>query len=737
MAVIIPALIIIVAIVAIVYTHNGLTDSTSAVGSIAGASGGNNGSSALMPVALAASSTSHPFLLFNDISETPGYQYRTQTPWSTWQSSVISIAKQAKGKDFSTPWSGDVNWVSQRGYYAMNLALAYQITKDSSYSDKARQALMNLDVGVVPTSPSMMMPQAFQSMSLMYYCLAYDWVQPTLDPASDAAIRDKLATLADTVYTQIRAQPDYIDFVDWQGQSYPILGIAGVTLNDYTNPNDISLSSSPSDWVKCGTDYLFVNDPLHQYGKPLVAFEVDGEGKDTMGSYKAYYIDDFSWWAQIYTHFYGKNFFDVYPVAQKMLTSEIWESLPDFYSSDYATNGQAKWDYHIGIANLLDPANRSYVLNFDNRIDSTDILPNSEIFPHIYYTSQLPNALPYLVYDNYSSLDNKFPTWTSHLSGDSVYQVFRQNWNTDSDWLSLVTFGKDTTLYSRRNSWQEDQMSFEYYGKGDLLLSDGGEEKSVLAKTMGQSELSHNTIAIENPRKPFTLSSWGDSPARGLVKGVRNSDGVSYSMRTSADIQAIAETPWLDMMNVDTTISGVQGNSYGTYQALSSPIQYERTILYPDKDYFIVIDRTEGTETWGYRTIFRPSSLSITATKGSNVGHVNGDLYIGDHSYDWQSLAYKQETDTGIDTNSIRWDTINPYGKNVELQLYTVPSSPVLVTKFVGRIAGYGTASEVYNPVVQFDPAPSQDMYRATVLLSSYGSGCGLDAFGDRRYRHG
>ena len=248
------ALILIVAIVAIVYTHNGLTDSASAVGSVAGAPYGNNGSSALMPVALAASSTSHPFLIFNDISETPGYQYRTQAPWSTWQSSVISIAKQAKGKDFSSQWSGDVNWVSQRGYYAMNLALAYQITKDSSYSDKARQALLNLDVGVVPTSPPMMMPQAFQSMSLMYYCLAYDWVQPTLDPSSDAVIRDKLATLADTVYTKIKAQPDYIDFVDWQGQSYPTLGIAGVTLYDYTNPNNLSLSSGPDEWRRVGTD---------------------------------------------------------------------------------------------------------------------------------------------------------------------------------------------------------------------------------------------------------------------------------------------------------------------------------------------------------------------------------------------------------------------------------------------------------------------------------------------------
>jgi hypothetical protein len=377
------------------------------------------------------------------------------------------------------------------------------------------------------------------------------------------------------------------------------------------------------------------------------------------------------------------------------------------------------WNYYTGIANLLDPTNRSYILNQGKKTETTNVLKNAEPMTHIYYSGLLPDALSYLVFGDYSGVALGDPSWTSHLMADSVFQVFRGNWNDDSDWLSLITFNKTTPLYSRRVAWHGDQMSFEYYSKGDLLLADGGEDKYVLDHYWGMSELSHNTIAVENPRSPFSVSSWAGSQARGILKGVRTSD-VTFQILTPSYIKSIAQVPWLDMIDVDSTISSVVGSSFGSNQPLSSPISYERAVLYPEKDYFIVIDRMEGAEAWGYRDIFRPSSLSITPTSGSNIGHVNGNLYIDDWPYDWQSLDYKKETSTGVTTNSIRWGTTNPYGKDVELELYTVPSSQVLVTKYVGRIAGYGSGSEVYCPVVSFRTAPSNAVYRATVLLSRY-----------------
>ncbi len=46
--------------------------------------------SMLIPCAAAsAPSTGHPYLLFHDISETPGYQHRAMDPWKEWESDIL------------------------------------------------------------------------------------------------------------------------------------------------------------------------------------------------------------------------------------------------------------------------------------------------------------------------------------------------------------------------------------------------------------------------------------------------------------------------------------------------------------------------------------------------------------------------------------------------------------------------------------------------------------------------
>ncbi len=675
-----------------------------------------NSTASTEPAAL-ASSVTHPFLLFNNIADTPGYQYKTQSPWSGWQSTVISTANTAKSKDFTKSWSGTEDWVSQRGYYAMNLALAYQITKDTSYAAKAKEALLNLNVGTIPSSVPEMMPEEFRAMSLLNYDMAYDWTQPYLDSASDTKIRDKLATLADGCYKDITAKSTYVDFYDWHGQAYPTLGITGVLLSDYTNPNGLSLSTDPAEWRRVGTDYLFVNDKLHTYNKPMIAWQWDNQGNDMIGSYKTYYIDDMSYWAQVYTRYYGKNFLDVYPIVKKVFTNELTQSLPNYYSNDFATNGPLKIDYHRAIANLLDPANRSYILNFDDTIDASKALPYSGIIDHIYYSTQESAALLYIEYQNYSNVTRTTPSWTSSLNYDSALQIFRGNWNTDSDWLSLITFNKSMLVPSWRDTNHHDEASFEYYSRGDDLLSDSGEVKHINSADHGQAEFQHNTVAIEDPRTPFSVEAWSGSKAHGIFKG---SPSFTNSLTSPSYIQSIGQTSWMNMIDVSTPITKVIGSSYSSSQTLTSPIQYDRSILYPDNDYFLVIDRLEGTQTWSYRDIFHLSSLGITATSGSTIGHVNGNLAIGGTSYNWQSLGFQKEASTGINTNQLTWTTTNPAGKGVTLNLYTVPTSDVLVMKDDERSAGYSASAEVYSPVVSFRTAASNNVYRVTALLSSY-----------------
>jgi hypothetical protein len=665
----------------------------------------------LVPSVATAVPVSHPALLFHDISETPGYQNNAIQPWKNYQQQIIQSGKVALTKDF-TKNLGAYDRVNYRSGFARDAAFAYQVTKDPKYADKAKEGLMNLDVGKVTIRTD-------NALALGGYALAYDLVQPSLDPASDQAIRDKLATLADKVYKSLNEDgknPQYISFADFHGQAYPMVGIAAAALSDYTNPNHLPLSSSPDDWLKVGTDYLFVDDKLHSYDRSLFSFGFDDvSGKHLNGAYKSYVIDDYAWWLQVYNHFYQANPFDKYPVAKNAFTSELWESLPNGYGNNYVTNGNLKWTYHRAFVNLLNDTEKSEVLTFDDKLINSDLLPFSSSIG-----GGTPPELLYCTYGNYAYLPKTDPPGTSHLDPQAVYQVFRNGPEPDSDWMSVVTW--NYTSNSNRDMAHMDQAGIEYYSRGDLLLADAGENKYALDHIYGEYEIHHNTVAIEDPRTPFSPGTWSGSAARGIYKGD------SHGLVTPAEVPAVVQSPWIEGIDIHATIDHVVGKNFGDSQKLSSPIEYTRTILYPKSGYFIIADRFMGSEPWIYRTIFRPTSLMTTpSVRQANhlvlpedVGHVNGKLSLGSTDYDWLSLSYKNDTDTGIRTGSVVWNTQNPYGKDVELNVFSVPVSEVYLNKVVGRIGGYDGRSEVFSPVLSLRDPASDDLYRVTVLLSRY-----------------
>jgi len=657
------------------------------------------------------SGVSHPSLLFNDISEVPGYQYRTESPWNSWEYSILRSADISISRDFSDPEWSSYDKISYRASFARDLALAYVITKDERYAEKAREALLNLNLG--DQSP------LSRAHALRDYAFAYDWVQPYLNENDDITIRDNYAEFADFVFLELNKggeETDYVTFSDYHGQAYPNVGVAGLVLADYTNPNGLSLSSTPEDWINAGTDYLFVNDELHSYNLPLISFGFDEEsGKSYLGAYKAYVIEDLLWWFQIYSHYYDRNIFDDYPVSKKIVTSEIWETLPNGYMNNYVTSGNTLETYHRGILNLLDDNEKGIVLNYLEKTEDNDILPYSS------ENNRMPYIYLYLVSGNYDNIVPNPPSWTDHLNPDANYQVFRENWEEDSDWLSLVTFNGHTN--SNRDTAHHDQLSIEYYSKGDLLLADGGENKYVLDRYYGQYACHHNSIAIENPVSPYPVSEWADSESRGVYKG--NTNGIT----TPVTVENIVETPWVDILNAKEPVNRVIGDTWSSTYSLSSPVDYTRTIIHNDNDYFVIFDRLTGNEEWIYRNLFRPASLDITPTADLNndgvyseseTGHVNGNLKIGGTEYNWLSLPYKTETDTGIKTNSVIWDTTNPYGNNVHMNIFSVPASEILLTKHVGRIAGYSKQSEVFSPTLYLREESAKNLYRITALLSDY-----------------
>jgi len=612
----------------------------------------------------------HPGLLFSNISLTPGYIHRTESPWNSWESSILS------GTDI------------------VNKALAYQITGDTGKAESVKSELLSFSI---PDSA------IHKVWKLREVCLAYDFVQPylSLNSEEEAVIRGKIAKLADSVYYDLNdggKNTGYISTVDYHLQAYPVMGIAGCTIPDYHNPD---LSSTPSDWLKVGTDYLFGNDLLHSHSRSMIGFQVDDSGKDLLGAYKFYYIDDMLLWAQVYSYYFGDNFLEKYPIAKELMLEELWVNLPNRYSSNYCTNENVLWAHHKDVLNLLDSTNRSYVLEYMDSIDDG-------LLPYSRYFTWGSNMMGYLKYEGYTE-EKKSPDWKSHLDKDSVFQVFRESWEADSDWLSFITWAEETG--TNRNMMHHDQLSFEYYGKGDLLVADIGEVKSVLDKQYGGGVFGHNVLLVENPRNPFSEGTTYPIPAKGIYKGS------SYNLATPASIRTMVQTPWTECVEGEVIIDYIDSST-----RLSSPIEYTRAVIFP-KDYFIIVDRAQGSESWGFQNLLHLSSLGVTPSTGSTedlVGHVNGELKIGGSSYDWLSLSYKSLQDVE-DSNTIIWETTNPYGENVELSVFTSPLPDLSIMKHTLRIGGGDRLeTNVYHPMLFMGGDVSDSLNRITILKSRY-----------------
>ena len=393
--------------------------------------------------------------------------------------------------------------VDYRGAFARDLGMAYQITKKSSVCPESQRSAPEYgrwqDWRAMPMQ-KVIKPGHLRGIPWHTTGFSQPWTRPRI--SSSGTNLPRWGTRYTKISTITGTSMDDIAFGQ-QGQAYPTMGVASAVLYDYTNPNNLSLSSTPADWHRVGTEYLFENDLLHTYGRSLFSFGFDEvSGKYLNGAYKSYVMDDFALWFQVSNHVYGENLLDTYPAAKKGFTSEVWESLPNQYSDNYVTNGNTKWIYHKAIISLLPDNEKSMVLNHLDRIEKSTLLPYSSIFQLGGFQGGISSAFLYCVYGNYAALPRTFPATTSHLDPNAITQLFRGSWNDDADWLSLITFNKVTR--SNRDMQHHDQLSFEYYSRGDLLLADGGEDKSVLDAFYGTAATSpqhyrHRESAITLP----------------------------------------------------------------------------------------------------------------------------------------------------------------------------------------------------------------------------------------------
>jgi hypothetical protein len=656
----------------------------------------------------AALPTTHPYLFFEDLGECHGYQNRAQDPWQSWEQAIVRDADQNLGTSFG---SGDYALV------CANLGMAYQITKLPSYAAQAAQALIRVD-------PNAWGSPWIRDMALAYYAIGYDLAQPGMTVDEDAAARDALARLADAAYQDATSQgPDYINYSDEFGREYWSVGLAGMALHDYS-PS--ALGSGPQDWLDMGETDTMVDDRQHPgYHRGLVTFVWDHAGHNLDGAYRDYTIIFESLYAHAFTHFYGENFLDKYPLAKEHFKSEIWETLPNGYMSNVETLGETRQRYLELNIDLYDAANQSYMASQIDRVAGAHLLPYSSDDVGSGYSA----LASYLMTMNTASIPRRDPP-DHMLDPRSMLLTMRNGFGAEGSFLSIIQWNQLTWAEnSNRESSHSDQLSIEFYDKGDLVLADGGEPKYVYgigsslnpdddaALMYGMHEFFHNVLAVERPGTAFPNSSWANSPARGFAKGYFGAGGPYHNdILNPVTTHAAASTSWVAL--VDDSLTGTETPD----GPLSSAIDWSRQLIYPEGEYVIVIDRAQSNGTWLYRSIFRPATNDITPTEGETVGHENLELMIGDNVQAWQNAAHRVEVELGL-AHVMTWTATNCSSKPVETTLYTAPESTVVMNKLVTRIGGYGKEANVFAPVVYFkQPTAQNTLYRVTAIMSRYAS---------------
>jgi hypothetical protein len=687
-----------------------------------------------------AASVTHPITW--NIQQTPGYLHPNTEPYKSTYATMRSSANNGLAYNFAS--SGyTVDSPTYLGYL-QNMPVVYQVTGDTRYANQTVNALLYLDAN----DPNDYMKVGFSAISYDLIAATAGTGITTLSNTNNTIIRNKLAISADNLYQynlHYRAYSyDYVSPEDDYGKYYPQLAITGLVLSDYTNS---SLTTTPAIWESMGTNALFVSDTVSSFPAQhgllsLMYNRTNGKAFQDEG-YSGYIDVGLYRWYNIYQNVKGHSIFDDYPDFKAGLYDDVWSNLPNRYGNDWLTDSQyASTSIKYTLA-LLDQENRSNVMWHLKKLNTNvaaDLIPSRGTTRE---TSKYVTATydPYLMQYDFSNESAHPPAKLNTLNG--IFNVIRSDWSARADWMSFIVWSTPP-LAQNRWGYQHDQLAFEYYSHGDLLVPDSGEVKEMAAPYANFNEdgAYHNGLLIGSatsnwPRsKGLLTTAKGIRPnltVRGIVKADNDGDLTPATAGTEFDTDTMTyKEGSVVISKVEPVTEAAQYPPSPEYSTLSSPIKYSRAILYP-KDYFIVIDRASSPIKYKYSNAFHFASLNInktTSPSGStplyNVGNVKGTLTVQGTPIDWKKATPFVEYARNGQTNSLTWDTTSLYGEQVNLNLFTSPKTNYSYEKMITRVAGgYGgndRVAEVFAPFVYFNRPANKTLYRVTVLLTKNGT---------------
>lgn len=654
----------------------------------------------------------HPYLLFHDVKRTTGWKNRNKQPWKTFLSQIYESVEKNVGIAcvWKGPLTGAIVHTDETYLSPISPAFLYQLTRNKQYLQITVKMLKSA-TGKPPITRwnSSHMGRVF-GRELLRYAVAYDLIQDKLSKAEDKAIRDNLARIADKACRSYRRWKNFHDRIILDCG----LGAIACALADYEGPT----VTKPVDWLRRGTVNLFIKDDYPWPGglredsqKEIIRPAVCGSCSPGgfFHGYFSYWSGPFTKWIIIYSQSTSRNALVDFPIARGIVNTILWESTPYKTDSHHCTKLQNYyWFYHV-LWHLVLPEER-WGFRWHEKDPRVDELRYRRrygdvwggVFSFCFYNPNLPI---------------RRPNWTTFFSPANQACVFRNDWSLESDWLFFNC--ENYPAPSHRWMLHNDNMSFEYYSHGDYLLADNGEVKERMYGYGPTYASGHNTLLID-----------GSGPIKEDIKKecfrfVNPAKFINHSLER-----------WLEFAEAEMDITHIEKNPLkGIYaKPLKSPVNWNRTILYPNKQYLIIADRVESAQRHDYSLLFHLTSLNIIKSQGKRLpGQVKGKLFIEDKEIAWDKNV-RTDILTGKNpqrmikkyrsVSKVAWQTNNLINKQVELRLVPIPSADeVTIGRTWGHIpmikAPYKGSSDVDHPYIAFH-YKTKNLYAIVPLLVFY-----------------
>ncbi|WP_281884824.1 fibronectin type III domain-containing protein [Paenibacillus sp. YYML68] len=558
----------------------------------------------------------HPSLWFRSNEQAAVYAKRTADDYAASLWSSINSSKYLTADLPAVP--GCTFSSSIHSYYgdmariAKYNAFMYTMEGSLVHKQRAVDALKRAYDGPIytcaeiePTISSSPIDETYRANWAQNFAAAYDWMQPHLDPADDAMIRDRLAFEAQTLYENIWIRVDGVNDRGWgprphNHRSKPAwgLGSLALVLSDYSK----SGMNTPKDWLKealeaanSNLSYFFSKDGIYREGSqyyiyshinflPFMYHYKNVSGVDQFRTYKPAFIWEFNiannkgWLPNFADSYIRHNFLQM--VAGQYMTNEDTTPLHssakwgNLFQWRYATTDKTPWGGEFG---------NNTGASYDDTMDLDK------------YLTYAPNVAPIAPEGSGTQFFN-----------EGGQTIFRNNWNVNDPSSRYLLFHGVAEADNHNNF---DHLSYIIHAENQMMASDSGYSRSAYGDAVRRSWYrtsdAHNTATLDG-KWPVDFAESQTPPS-------------TYSIDTDFFDFQQKSARFINIQN-DTT----KGENPLLYPPDSESLGYiDRSIAFPAQEYFVVADQLrskDGTP--------RDFKVNIHGGKGTMSGEGNSRVWV-------------------------------------------------------------------------------------------------------------